>query len=185
MKTSRRFVCSSIDRPSSVSHRIAASRRGQAGFSAAKSAPQFKFIIGLLQDLEMLGVGGHQTPDTGPLQVSHSTSNRIKEQVQLKRSFWSRSNKKRISVHNSSSMFTMCWSGIVSCFLVRALAHVTTSHPCPLVPPDQTKEMNQVKLRIFFDYANVHRWKCQQSKVLTNACNIWLKMWFEIWTDLW
>ena len=84
-QTSRRFVCSSIDRPSSVSHCIAASRHGQAGFSAAKSAPQFKFIIGLLQDLEMLGVGGHQTPDTGPLQVSHSTSYRIKEQVVLKK----------------------------------------------------------------------------------------------------
>ena len=114
-------------------HCIAASRRGQAGFSAAKSAPQFKFIIGLLQDLEMLGVGRHQTRDTGPLQVSHSTSNRIKEQ-ELKRSFWSKSNNKRISVHNSLSMLTMCWSGIVSCFLVRALAHVTTSHPCQTRP---------------------------------------------------
>ena len=154
-QTSRRFVCSSIDRPSSVSHRIAASRRGQAGFSAAKSAPQFKFIIGLLQDLEMLGVGGHQTlvtlgPDHCKCPTQHQTESRSRcnlKKIILK--------QKQQEENKCPQQFVNVYNGLIrDSFLFFGQGVGPCHHQSPL--PDQTKGINQVKLRISFDYAKVH-----------------------------
>ena len=178
-QTSRRFVSSSSDRPSSVSHRIAASRHGQAGFSAAKSAPQFKFIIGLLQVLEMLGVGGHKTRDTGhpgsgPLQVSHSRSTRIKEQVEIKRLFWSRSNKKRIRVSTKVCQCLQCAALIRDSFLFLGQGVGPCHHQWPLLlapaRPDQGDKSGQTAYFLWLRKSTPLKMSFRPfSKVLTNV----------------